>query len=55
MPNLERFESRFNDCEWETCEAAFDWTLEDGENRLEVRPVNAFGRPGATGWVAVVH
>lgn len=53
MPNLDRFEFRIDKGEWETCLSAFDWSLTDGENRIDVRPVNAFGRQGASSWVVV--
>ena len=46
MPNLERFEARRNGGEWEPVEGSFVWAVRAGENTLEVRAVNAFGRAG---------
>ena len=51
MPNFERFESRHDDAVWQACPETFDWALAEGDNRLEIRPVNAFGRAGASSWV----
>jgi hypothetical protein len=46
MPNLARFEARQNDGEWKPVKSAFTWTIQPGENKLEVRGVNTFGLPG---------
>ncbi len=54
-PNLAGFSVRTDDGEWTACGATFEWTLHAGDNRLAVRPVNAFGRPGATSHVAVEY
>ena len=53
-PNLEGFEIRADNGAWEDREAAFDWPLHSGENRLSVRPVNAFGRRGEESRVRVI-
>ena len=55
MPNFERFESRHDCAEWRTCADSFDWPLAEGDNRLEIRPVNAFERPGTSSWVVVTR
>ncbi len=47
-PNFARTEARFDEGDWHTVGSTFPWTLHPGENRLEVRPVNAFGRAGVT-------
>ncbi|MCZ6636219.1 MAG: hypothetical protein O7G87_22715 [bacterium] len=52
-PNLKGFEIRVNEKDWTSQNAAFDWTVQKGENRLEVRPVNAFGRKGGISWLEV--
>ncbi len=52
-PNLKGFEARVDEGGWEDRKARFNWTLEAGENRLEVRPVNAFDRKGTVSWVEV--
>lgn len=52
-PNLARFEVRIDDDPWIESPADRPWTLHDGDNRLAVRPVNSFGRPGAESWVVV--
>jgi hypothetical protein len=52
-PNLTGFAVRTDDREWEARDAAFEWPLNAGANRLEVRPTNAFGRHGAVSWVTV--
>lgn len=46
-PNFSHFVVCFDDSDtWEQCEAPLTWTLREGENKLEVRSVNAFSRQG---------
>lgn len=52
-PNLKGFEVRIDDSDWTSQNAAFDWTVHEGENHLEVRPLNAFDRKGSSSWVKV--
>lgn len=52
-PNFARFEVRFDEGDWQTVAPTFPWPLHPGENRLEVRPVNAFGRPGIVSSISV--
>jgi hypothetical protein len=52
-PNLACFERRFDDGEWEECGPELEWRLPAGRSHLEVRPVNRFGRRGATSEVTV--
>ena len=52
-PNLKGFEVREGDGPWEMKGQAFEWALEPGRKRLEVRPVNAFGRKGSVSSVEV--
>lgn len=52
-PNLKGFEIRKNSGDWVIQEARFNWILNRGENRLEVRPLNSFGRVGTVSWVVV--
>ncbi len=51
-PNFAHFQVRIDgggDGEWEeAAEGPLTWMLHTGENELEVRGVNAFGRPGRT-------
>jgi hypothetical protein len=46
MPWFGHFEVRIDGSAWQTCPASFDWPMREGENVLEVRPVNVCGRPG---------
>ena len=55
-PNLNGFEIRLDEGDWESQEdPAFEWTLQESGNRLEARPVNAFGRRGSESWVEVAQ
>ena len=46
MPWFDHFETRVDGGVWQTRPATLDWPLCEGENVLEVRPVNVCGRPG---------
>ncbi|MFH1567952.1 MAG: transglutaminase-like domain-containing protein [Gemmatimonadota bacterium] len=52
-PNLDRYEVRQDGGPWQARPAAFEWPLRAGANRLEVRPVNRYGRAGMTSRVTV--
>lgn len=52
-PNLSGFQVRMDGGEWEMREARFPWTLREGTNRIEARPVNRFGVEGAISAVTV--
>jgi hypothetical protein len=54
MPNADRFEARSPDGDWGKVGRTFPWKLSAGRNVLEVRAVNAFGRPGRTARAEVV-
>jgi len=45
-PNFTRYEVRLDNGEWAKCDETYDWTLRAGANKLDVRTVNAFGKPG---------
>jgi len=52
-PDFARFEARFDKGDWQRVDATFGWPLHTGRNRLEVRPVNAFARPGITSTITL--
>lgn len=52
-PNLKTFLLRIDNREWQPSEAPFVWHLHDGDNTLEVRTENAFGRLGHPSKVSV--
>ena len=52
-PNLKGFEIKVDGKGWGARGASFEWPLHAGENRLEVRPTNDFGRAGAVSRVTV--
>ena len=45
-PNFSHYEIRVDGGEWSSGEVPLSWALSAGENELEVRGVNAFGRAG---------
>ena len=45
-PNFSHYQIRIDGSEWDDAEAPLSWSLSAGENDLEVRAVNTFGRPG---------
>ncbi|MHB9106157.1 MAG: hypothetical protein ACYDCO_03785 [Armatimonadota bacterium] len=45
-PNFSRYEVRLDNGEWAKCGETYDWALRAGANKLDVRTVNAFGKPG---------
>ena len=45
-PNFSHYQIRIDGSEWDDAEAPLSWALSAGENELEVRGVNTFGRPG---------
>jgi len=52
-PDFARFEARFDKGDWQRVDATFGCPLHTGRNRLEVRPVNAFARPGITSTITL--
>jgi len=52
-PWLARYEARIDGKAWQKRPASFRWTLHDGINRLETRPVNQWGRAGSITSVSV--
>ena len=46
MPNFDRWLVRVNRGEWRCEEAPFEWALEPGDNELQAKAVNVFGRHG---------
>jgi hypothetical protein len=53
-PNFKTFQARVDGGEWKASGDAFNWTVHDGTNRLEVKTVNQFGVEGP-GSVVVVE
>ena len=47
-PWFDRYEVRLDGGDWQTRPEQFDWPMQAGRNVLEVRTVNACGRPGVT-------
>ena len=45
-PNFSHYQIRIDDSDWVEAEAPLRWALSAGENELEVRGVNTFGRTG---------
>jgi hypothetical protein len=54
QPFFRAYLARFGDGDWKTVEERFTWTLQPGENRLEVVPEDEFGKRGM-GSVVVVR
>lgn len=52
-PNFETFEVKIDNAGWETVASTLRWRLIPGENRLEARSRNAFGRSGPAAAVTV--
>ncbi|RKY89825.1 hypothetical protein DRQ15_08720 [candidate division KSB1 bacterium] len=48
MPNHRDFMVRLNGAEWQKKPEHFEWELKDGDNKIEVKPVNHWGREGTT-------
>ena len=55
MPWFSRFETRIDGEPWTARPEAFDWPMREGENVLEVRPVNVCGRPGIPSRLEVAY
>jgi hypothetical protein len=55
MPWLDHYEVRIDGGQWQTQAASLDWPMREGENALEVRPVNACGRAGITSRLEVAY
>jgi hypothetical protein len=45
-PNFSHYQIKIDGSEWDDAEAPLSWSLSAGENELEVRGVNAFGKAG---------
>ena len=54
-PNLSHLEMRTDGGDWSQTEAPFSWDLHAGENELEVRGVNLFGRAGRAARLVVAY
>ncbi|MHB0937093.1 MAG: hypothetical protein ACYC6A_11960 [Armatimonadota bacterium] len=52
-PNFSRYEVRLDNGEWAKCGETYDWALRAGANKLDVRTVNAFGKPGIVSMMEV--
>ena len=48
MPNHRDFMVRLNGSGWQKKPERFEWELKDGDNKIEVKPVNHWGREGTT-------
>lgn len=55
MPWFDHCEARVDGGAWEPRPETFDWPMREGENVLEVRPVNVCGRPGITSRLEVAY
>lgn len=55
MPWFDHYEVRIDGAEWQTQPETVDWALREGENVLEVRPVNVCGRAGITSRLEVAY
>jgi hypothetical protein len=54
MPAVTEFQQRLDGGEWRPVGRTFTWELKGGKNRLEVRGVSTFGRPGRTASAEVI-
>ena len=54
-PNLDKILVRVDGGEWQTVTAEMLWKLKSGQNRIEAKPVNKWGRDGITSEVAVMY
>ena len=52
-PNIDKLMLRLDGGEWKETPASFSWTLKNGVNKLEVKPVNRWGLDGITSEVTV--
>ena len=52
---LDHYEARVDGGAWELRAEGFDWPMHEGENVLEVRPVNVCGREGITSRLEVAY
>jgi len=52
-PNLDRLLLRIDGGEWRDTPPEFVWKLKEGDNRLEVKPVNKWGLEGITSEITV--
>ncbi len=52
-PNLDKIMLRLDGGEWKETPMSFSWTLKNGVNKLEVKPVNKWGLEGITSEVVV--
>lgn len=55
MPWFDHYEARVDGGAWEPRAEGFDWPMHEGENVLEVRPVNVCGREGITSRLEVAY
>jgi len=55
MPWFDHYEVRVNGGEWQREAETCDWPLHEGENVLEVRPVNVCGRAGIVSRLEVAY
>lgn len=54
-PWFDHYEVRLDRAQWRTEAEAFSWPLDEGENVLEVRPVNVCGRAGIVSRLEVAY
>ena len=54
-PNFKTFQVRLDGGSWQERPSEFTWELHEGENTLEARPVNTFGRPGVVSQAIVSY
>ena len=54
-PNFSHFEIRIDQGEWQKSAAPLSWALREGDNKLEVRGVNLFGRAGRVARMRVAY
>jgi hypothetical protein len=53
MPNFKEYLVRVDDGEWKSAGSESIWRLKQGNNSIEVKPVNKFGREGAVSGIEV--
>jgi hypothetical protein len=55
QPFFKRYLARIGDGDWKPVDERFTWTLQSGDNRLEVVPEDEFGKKGLSSAVVVLY
>ena len=55
MPNIEHYLVQTGDEDWTPVSDRFSWKLRRGENHLQVKALNKFGRQGPASYLTVKY